>query len=277
VAGLLGFFEPLREITRRVLNGDQEELSFDTSKWREGSGFNIPLTSGLAVLGGNQLVMKYFSHNVPCDENGKFYGRDDTGGCTIQLYDENENWRWYGAPSANRGVSPVWTQYTVYNSLTGAWTYSGTITPSQTLGIVGTTTNNNAQAGSVGEVVTSSITANTISLTTATSANIGSISLTAGDWDVEGAINFTPTTTTSITVLEGGISSGSSATLPGLPNQFQESMAAAIPGTTVAISKVVPMVRLSLASTTTVYLVAQGTFTVSTLQGGGVITARRRR
>lgn len=54
------------------------------------------------------------------------------------------------------------------------------ITPAQVVGIIGTTTNNNAQAGSVGEFVESAA--------SSTSANITSISLTAGDWDMSGAV-----------------------------------------------------------------------------------------
>jgi len=61
---------------------------------------------------------------------------------------------------------------------------TGAFTPGQTTGIVGTTTNNNAQAGSVGEYV-ESVVAN-VSFTTSGGPgnNITSISLTAGDWDV---------------------------------------------------------------------------------------------
>jgi hypothetical protein len=40
---------------------------------------------------------------------------------------------------------------------------------------------------------------------------------------------------------------------------------------------VTPVVRISLSATTTVYLVAQGNFTTSTCQAGGVIRARRAR
>jgi hypothetical protein len=72
---------------------------------------------------------------------------------------------------------------------TGAFTTlsaSSTITPSQTSGIVGTNTNNSANAGSVGEYV--SATASAFSLTSNTPANATSISLTAGDWDVDGGM-----------------------------------------------------------------------------------------
>ena len=63
------------------------------------------------------------------------------------------------------------------------------VTFSTTTGIVGTTTNNNAAAGSVGEFVSSIVLgAAAVSLTTNVSANITSlVSLSAGDWDIWGS------------------------------------------------------------------------------------------
>ena len=61
---------------------------------------------------------------------------------------------------------------------------SDTFTPNQTKGIVGTTTNNNAQAGSVGECVEG-----TGSATSTTSVvNLTSVALTAGDWDIRATV-----------------------------------------------------------------------------------------
>lgn len=60
------------------------------------------------------------------------------------------------------------------------------LTFSSTSGIIGTTTNNSAAAGSVGEYIESIVTSNvTGSTTLATMTDTGcSIALTAGDWDV---------------------------------------------------------------------------------------------
>jgi len=80
-------------------------------------------------------------------------------------------------------------------------------------GILGTITNDLAAAGNVGEVVSSFVVIGSpVSLTTNVAANITSISLTAGDWDVQGNVNFAGTSAT-ITALTGGISV-TSATLP---------------------------------------------------------------
>jgi hypothetical protein len=62
----------------------------------------------------------------------------------------------------------------------GTLSVTGTITPSQTAGIVGTTTNNNANAGSVGEQIISNKLTN-VAMTSAVLVNVTSISLTAGD------------------------------------------------------------------------------------------------
>lgn len=152
---------------------------------------------------------------------------------------------------------------------TGA-TFTGALTPSQTAGIVGTTTNNNANAGSVGEVIAATGTA--ISLTSNTPANITSISLTPGDWDVYGSIIFIAAGSTVINAGYAGISP-TSATLPNDPNT------ATINGLSLGVgarlSQTPLTQRWSIASTQTVYLVGQSQFTTSTLTATGTIWARR--
>lgn len=139
--------------------------------------------------------------------------------------------------------------------------------------ITATQTNDNAAAGVIGELVTATAALAAVSLTTAVAVNITSISLTAGDWDVTGAINFTPAATTSITILGGGAST-TTGTLGAQDTFFQDATAAQIP-TAVVSTKVIPTQRISIAGTTTVFLVARATFTASTLTGGGTIRARR--
>src|SRR6266446_3454953 len=130
-------------------------------------------------------------------------------------------------------------------------------------------------AEAVGEYVSSTIaTGASIALTTNTTANITSISLTAGDWDVSGAVDFTFGATTSYTNLVGSIST-TSATLGAQDSKFDFETPAAVPTAGADSTFALPVVRLSLGSTTTVFLVAQGTFTVSTLKAYGTIQARR--
>ena len=164
---------------------------------------------------------------------------------------------------------------------TGAFTTvtaSNTITPSQVGGIVGTNTNNNAQAGSIGEFVTSSVVSGSaVPLTNATSANVTSISLTAGDWDVWANAGFLAAGTTTIASIAGGIST-TSATLPGNAGTSTAIFSLGVALSTGASpSMPTGTVRLSLAATTTVFLVVNAGFAVSTLGGFGTIAARRRR
>lgn len=148
-------------------------------------------------------------------------------------------------------------------------TASSTITPSQTAGIVGTTTNNNANAGSVGEYQTATTT-NT-ALTNGAGANLTSVSLTAGDWDVQCDAFFHPAVGTTITGLAASVST-TSASLGafGATTYLQLSFNT---GSNNYIMS--PVSRLALASTTTVYCVGVAAFGTSTMQGDGFIRARR--
>lgn len=137
----------------------------------------------------------------------------------------------------------------------------------------GTTTNDNAAAGDVGEYITSQVAANGSALTSGATANVTSISLTAGDWDVGGIIDFLPAATTSITELIVGTNT-TSATIGAQDTYLQDSFAAEVPGAN-QTGRVLPTVRWSLASTTTIFLVVFAIFTVSTLNAWGTIRARR--
>lgn len=266
------------------LSGDQQLISADLSPFREGSGWNFqPGTGTMYALVGNQIVMKYWTHNAPLDANGLFLGRDDPGACGLWAYCEDETTRFYGAPAVTaKGILPVWTLYQTYNNLTGETINVGIITPSQTLGIRGTTTNNAANALSIGELVTATVIAGSaVALTTATGANITSISLTAGDWDVSAVADFTPAATTSITQLQAGLGTVTATLLTqpggggvGTDPLVSQTQAASVPGAG-PMTLSLPPVRVTLAGTTTIFFVAKCAFTVSTLAAYGTIRARR--
>lgn len=140
--------------------------------------------------------------------------------------------------------------------------------------VLGSVTNDNAAAGYVGEYTSAAVAAGSaVSLTTATTANVTSISLTAGDWDVDGIVQYTPAASTSVTQLTQG-SSSTTATV-GAQGTFSKWVTAANVLTAVDPAWVIPTTRVSIAATTTIYLVANATFTVSTLTAYGLIRARR--
>ncbi|MBU9660881.1 hypothetical protein KTF22_03105 [Burkholderia multivorans] len=154
-------------------------------------------------------------------------------------------------------------------TFSGAVTFNGTITPSQTAGIVGTTTNNNANAGSVGEYVTN--TTSGTSLSNGVAANMTSVSLTAGDWDVSGEVTYSAGAGCVPTVFQQSIST-TSATGGGVGTQTLWSNTFGTASTNVMPT---PRVRISLAGTTTVYLVGAASFSGGTMTANGFIRARR--
>lgn len=137
------------------------------------------------------------------------------------------------------------------------------------VGRAGTTTNDNAQTGSIGEYQTAS--GSGTSLTSNTFANLTSISLTAGDWDVQGFMSFIPAGTTTVSNIQGSISLTSGVT--GAAGNGTVLSLGFGTGSNQQIST--PTVRVSLAATTTVYLVAASVFGVSTMTANSVIRARR--
>jgi hypothetical protein len=141
--------------------------------------------------------------------------------------------------------------------------------------IVGTATNNNAAAGSVGEYAeTVVLIGSEVSITSATAKTIASISLTAGDWDVSGIVYHHPAATTSYTRYAGSISTTDN-TFQTAPGQFADFTIAAHVSNGNTYNAIIPPYRVSLSGTTTMYLVAYGVFTVSTSAGYGIIRARR--
>lgn len=139
----------------------------------------------------------------------------------------------------------------------------------------GTTTNDNAAAGHVGEYISSTVLAGSaVSLTTATPQNVTSISLTAGDWNVWGNVTHAPNSATSVAAVYGAINttSGTFPTSMAVGAYFAENFT---PLTSYGSTKPTGMTRLSLASTTTVYLIAQAIFSINTMSAYGFIGARR--
>lgn len=147
------------------------------------------------------------------------------------------------------------------------------LTFTSTTGLVGTTTNDNAAAGSVGEFVSSNIAAaSAISISSNTPKNLTSISLTAGDWDVWGN-GVVVSAGNSMTETFVGIST-STGTQPDLSLVAQYLTSLTNMG---SMGLNAPMQRISLSGTTTIYLVVTAVFSTSTATMYGGIYARRRR
>ena len=133
---------------------------------------------------------------------------------------------------------------------------------------LGTTTNDNATAGQIGEYISG--TGVGVTLTNGVTANVTSIALTAGDWDVSGNVTFTPAPTTHPAAL-GASCSSTSATFGARSTIIQTTFAIGAPNSFDAGG----MVRFSLAATTTVYLTAIAFFTTAGMAATGMISGRR--
>jgi hypothetical protein len=156
---------------------------------------------------------------------------------------------------------------------TTAQSFAGIKTFTSGAPILGTTTNDNAATGYIGEYLTATGTQTNYS--DMVIANAATISLTAGDWDVQGTVSVDGASAT-IDLLAVGLST-SSATFTS--NQYNQ--AAAADGTVLfnvgradaAMSS--PVVRFSLSSTTTIYLCTRAGFVANTPRYIGFIRARR--
>jgi hypothetical protein len=147
---------------------------------------------------------------------------------------------------------------------------------SSATGLIGTATNDNAAAGSVGQIVESSVSSGSpVALTSGVAANLTSISLTAGDWEVEYSMRYFPANTTILTRVFSGISTVS-ATQAGVNDNGTNISSVSVTGDGANIFYTVyGKKRITIASTTTVYGVAQSTHSVSTCSVFGVLRARR--
>lgn len=139
--------------------------------------------------------------------------------------------------------------------------------------ITATATNDSAAAGYVGEIITSNIAVGSaVSISNATPTNVTSISLTAGDWDVYGWVSTNPAGGTTQTSILCGIST-TTANLGSFPTRVGGMSVS--PGSQISVPA--PTQRISLSGTTTVYLVVQVGFSVSTNAAFGYVTGRRAR
>ena len=196
------------------------------------------------------------------------------------VYLDNGSISFLTAPSGSAdAAATVTSRMSISNAgavtIPGTLGVTGTFTPGQTTGIVGTTTNNNAQAGSVGEYVSSTVSSGSpVSMVNSTTVNVTSISLTAGDWDVSGSVAFSQPGATNVTNLVAAVNS-SSATLPNADERSVAYIAAAGIVVQQEPSLKIISTRYSLSGTTTIYLVAYTNFSISTLSAYGRISARR--
>lgn len=148
----------------------------------------------------------------------------------------------------------------------------------------GTTTNDAAAAGFVGETFSGSLVRSSANaLADSVTENVDgatALALTAGDWDVSASCGFT-TSTSTVTQLDCAVAT-TSATMPAtdtisVPTAGEIRLTDTVAFTLVSAEKSypVPTYRVSLSATTTLYLVARAAFSAGSVSAFGSIQARR--
>jgi hypothetical protein len=139
----------------------------------------------------------------------------------------------------------------------------------------GTATNDSASAGYIGEYVSANNTSFTNAGGTGVWTDITSVSLTAGDWDVWGGVQFVLNgATMTYSVAAVSKNSGTTTTDHVDTVNVMQNLTPTGPAD-VCIS--IPPHRLSLSSTTTVYVKFQAGYSAGTPRARGSVRARRRR
>lgn len=137
--------------------------------------------------------------------------------------------------------------------------------------IIGQTSNTAPSAGNIGEQIRSAVAKTTLTVSNNSSANVTSISLTAGIWDVSAIGVY------AAAAITGTFFSFSIATVSGATGSTGDSLVD-IPLPPTASSDLclsIPSYRISLSTTTIIYLTSLALFSVGTLTAGGRISGTR--
>lgn len=110
-----------------------------------------------------------------------------------------------------------------------------------------------------------------VTLTTTQAKSVTSVRLVSGEWDISGVVDF-DLTGVSATKFIAGVSSTNNTL--GSQDTFSQTLTALTTITGVH-AQVVPVTRLVLNTATTIYLIANATFSAGTLKAYGTIRARR--
>jgi len=223
-----------------------------------------PATSGSAVLKGNGAGG--FSSAV----SGTDYAPATSGSAVL---------KGNGAGGFSSAVSGTDYAPATSGSLVLKGNGSGGFTNVSNGQLPATATNDSASSGNLGEFVSSSVASGSaVSLTSGSAENLTSVSLTAGDWDVECTQHYVWGAATLGSYSRTSLST-TSATTDFSSDRFYSIAyyGIRVADTASWTSSHVGATRFSLASTTTVYCVADAAFSTSTLSVWGHLRARRAR
>lgn len=234
-----------------------------------GGAADFVLTAGAQTVGG----AKTFSSAVTINPTSSQLVLGVTNTTTISATAPAAS-RVVTIPDPGGAASFVMTEGT--QTINGAKTFGSTIATSGVtnaagVDIQGTNTNDDAAAGYVGEYTESSQ-ATTNSPATDTWGDLTSISLTAGDWNVQSKVTWILNTATGFVSVQSGVGTSSGNVAPLNDNRM---FALAPTASATVVSTAGPITRISVASTTTIYLKMLASFSGGQPQINGVIRARR--
>ena len=138
----------------------------------------------------------------------------------------------------------------------------------------GTTTNDSAAAGFIGEAVRS-VATSAACTTSGDFEDVTSISLTAGDWDVSGHCFFEQNGATWTNVRCVVASTAGNADVGSLGDNDALLGVASSATTPTHVSLIIPAYRVSISATTTYYLKSRCIYSAGSPQRRGRISARR--
>ena len=226
-------------ITQTDITDDVTKLWLATTTWTPTPGDgNLTLPADRRQFGTLNLLERWVTAGRPQDPQAGNFGYN---------FDMNQLEYYNGS---------AWIQpYTVLGgTLNGSISFGNT----STQGIVGTTTNNNAATGNVGEYVESLVTSFVALPPSGNWGDATSISLTAGDWDISTISNFGALIT--VTDVRLGISTTSGNSSAGLMSGINEALYISSSPNANEITLVVPSYRLLLTTTTTIYMKYRGVY-----------------
>ncbi len=176
----------------------------------------------------------------------------------------------YGTASTMTVTNLTVTTCTGCSGSSGSSVTTSTLTVTSSTTLKGTATNDSAAAGNIGEYIESVVSGVSVPAS-GNNGNLTSINLTAGDWDVTSLLLLEPNGATT-TEVETGITS--SATGIGTVGNNRMDCPMPVAATRNAGCSV-PVVRISINTTTTYYLNLEVTYSAATPKGDGRLSARR--
>lgn len=167
-------------------------------------------------------------------------------------------------------TSPTFVTPTLTSAIT-----TQSITFTSTSSIIGSSTNDSAATGSVGEFVSSTILiAGAAPISSGSSSVVTTITIGGGDWDVWAVVWFEAMSTTVVSNYLAGLGTAGLNGTPAVGASIQEfNGITTAAGTTFNVY--ISPTRFSNASSTTIQLLANAIFSVNQLAAYGTIMARR--